>query len=69
VKLSVHPVARRFPDEFERVTKLLNELPDLGTPTGGDRRTYPLIGFPYSGWRPSNETSRRVIPAQAGIQF
>jgi len=41
-------VAGRFLAEFERVTKLLAEYPDLGTPTGADRRAYPLVGFPYA---------------------
>lgn len=41
-------VAVRFPDEFERVAKLLDENPGLGTPTGEQRRRFPLHGFPYS---------------------
>jgi len=41
-------LAGRFLEEFERVMKLLDEFPDLGTPTGEDRRTFPLTGFPYS---------------------
>lgn len=41
-------VARRFVAEFARVAQLLGELPDLGTPTDGGRRVYPLTGFPYS---------------------
>lgn len=41
-------VAGRFLAEFERVTKLLAEYPDLGTPTGADRRAYPPVGFPYA---------------------
>lgn len=54
-------VARRFLDEFERVTTLLNEFPDLGTPTGGDRRTYPLTGFPYSVIYRRADTELRVL--------
>ncbi len=41
-------VARRFLAEFERVAKLMEEYPDLGTPTGADRRSFPLVDFPYS---------------------
>ena len=41
-------LARRFLDEFERVIKLLEEFPDIGKPTGEDRRSFPLTGFPYS---------------------
>jgi plasmid stabilization system protein ParE len=41
-------LARRFLDEFERVIKLLEEFPDMGKPTGEDRRSIPLSGFPYS---------------------
>lgn len=41
-------VAERFIDEFERVTVLLEANPGLGTVTGGERRCFPLHGFPYS---------------------
>jgi plasmid stabilization system protein ParE len=41
-------VARRFLEEFQRITELLVEHPGLGTPTGRGRRTYPLQVFPYS---------------------
>ena len=41
-------LARRFLLEFERVIKLLEELPDIGKLTGEDRRSFPLTGFPYS---------------------
>ena len=41
-------VAGRFLQEFERVMSLLEEFPKFGTPTRGDRRSYPLNGFPYS---------------------
>lgn len=41
-------VARRFLAAFERVVQVLMDYPDLGTPTGEDRRAYPLAGFPYS---------------------
>jgi plasmid stabilization system protein ParE len=41
-------LARRFLDEFERIIKILEEFPDIGKPTGEDRRSFPLTGFPYS---------------------
>lgn len=41
-------LARRFLEEFERVIKLLEEFPDMGKPTGDDRRLFSLSGFPYS---------------------
>jgi plasmid stabilization system protein ParE len=41
-------VAARFLDEFERVTELLAANEALGTPTGDDRRWFPIYGFPYS---------------------
>lgn len=41
-------VARRFLSEFERIVNLLEEHPGLGTPTGDDRRSFPLVDFPYS---------------------
>lgn len=39
-------VAGRFLKEFERVMKILEEFPDLGTSTNDERRAYPLSGFP-----------------------
>ena len=39
-------VAQRFLEEFERVSALLVANPGLGIPTGGDRRWFPLHGFP-----------------------
>jgi plasmid stabilization system protein ParE len=41
-------VAGQFLDEFECVAALLVANPGLGIPTGGDRRWFPLHGFPYS---------------------
>lgn len=41
-------VAVRFLDEFERVARLLAANPELGTLTSGERRWFPLHGFPYS---------------------
>ena len=34
-------VAGRFLNEFERVVRILEEFPDIGTPTNEGRRTYP----------------------------
>jgi plasmid stabilization system protein ParE len=54
-------VAARFLDEFERVADLLVNSPGLGTPTGEDRRSFPLHGFPYSViYRPS-DTGVRIL--------
>lgn len=41
-------VARRFLNEFERTTRLIEEFPDIGTPTEDGRRWIPLTGFPYA---------------------
>ena len=54
-------VAERFLEEFERVTKLLVEHPNLGTPTTRGRRTLPLKVFPYSVVYRNLETSIRIL--------
>ncbi|MEO6277017.1 type II toxin-antitoxin system RelE/ParE family toxin [Roseateles sp.] len=41
-------VAQRFLEEFERIARLIEHQPGLGTPTGDGRRSYPLHDFPYS---------------------
>lgn len=41
-------VAARFVNEFERIAALLVADSGLGTPIDGDRRWFPLHGFPYS---------------------
>lgn len=41
-------LAMRFLKEFERVVALLQDHPDIGTPTSGERRVFPLAVFPYS---------------------
>ncbi len=41
-------VALRFVAEFERVARLLQTEPGIGTPTSDGRQTFPLVGFPYS---------------------
>ena len=54
-------VARRFLNEFERVATLLERLPDIGTPLSRDRRTFPLLDFPYSVIYSSDESGLRVL--------
>lgn len=41
-------LARRVLDEFERVTRLLERYPGLGTPMGKGRHAHCLTDFPYS---------------------
>ena len=41
-------LARRFLNEFERVAKLIEQHPGIGTPTADGRRVHPLTDFPYS---------------------
>ena len=41
-------LARRFLAEFERVVKLLERHPGLGTPAADGRQVHPLADFPYS---------------------
>lgn len=41
-------VAARFLNELDRVIKLLLANPGFGTPIVGQRRSFPLKGFPYS---------------------
>ncbi len=54
-------VAKRFLDEFERVTKLLLEFPNLGTPTTRGRRSFPLKVFPYLVVYRNLESSIRIL--------
>ena len=41
-------LANAFLAEFERVAKLLVQLPELGTPTASGLRIHPFRRFPYS---------------------
>ena len=41
-------VAGRFLKEFGRIARLLEANPGLGTPTRDGRRSFPLVGYPYS---------------------
>jgi plasmid stabilization system protein ParE len=54
-------VARRFVSEFERVTRLLEENPRLGTPGDHGRRSFPLAVFPYTIIYRPTESGIRVL--------
>jgi plasmid stabilization system protein ParE len=54
-------IARRFLNEFERVAHLLEKLPELGTPTKGARRSFPLVNFPYSIIYRTEERGIRIL--------
>ena len=55
-------LARRFLAEFERVAKLLERHPGLGTPTADGRRVHPLTDFPYSIiYRPEDSGLRILV--------
>lgn len=42
------PVAQAFLSEFQRVARLVAQVPGLGTPISKGRKTFPLRIFPYS---------------------
>lgn len=55
-------LARRFLAEFERVAKLLEQHPGLGTPTADGRKIHPLTDFPYSIiYRPEDSGLRILV--------
>jgi plasmid stabilization system protein ParE len=54
-------VAARFLGEFERVAILLEANPGLGPVTGGERRSFPLHGFPCSIIYRSVSTGIRIL--------
>ena len=55
-------VAARFLDEFQRIAELLVKHPDIGTLTEGERRAFPLTGFPFSViYRPLNPGIRILV--------
>ena len=54
-------LAARFLDEFERITGLLVEHPEIGTPTTDQRRWFPLTGFPYSVIYRPTEPGLRIL--------
>ncbi|MFT7721846.1 MAG: type II toxin-antitoxin system RelE/ParE family toxin [Roseateles sp.] len=54
-------IAQRFLDEFERVARLIDHQPELGTPASDGRRTYPLHDFPYSVIYASGPSGLRIL--------
>ena len=54
-------VAERFLAEFERISVLLEANPELGVLTGGERRCFPLHGFPYSIIYRPVDTGLRIL--------
>ena len=54
-------VAGRFLEEFERVARLLEAHPGLGTPTSNGRQSFPLAHFPYSTIYRETETGIRIL--------
>ena len=55
-------VALRFLNEFERVADLLDAHPGFGTPTSGDRRSFPLRVYPYSViYKPGTDGIRILV--------
>jgi len=54
-------VARRLLNEFERVAKLLEEFPGIGTPTADGRQSFPLVDFPYSVIYRAEEAGIRIL--------
>ena len=54
-------VALRFLAEFEHVAALLDGNPGLGTPSSGDRRTYPFRKYPYSVIYKPDDTGIRIL--------
>jgi plasmid stabilization system protein ParE len=61
VKQAGRFVAQRFLDEFERVVRLLEETPGLGTPVQRGRRVFPMRYFPYSIVYRSLDAHIRII--------
>ena len=54
-------VAGRFIREFDRVARLLEVNPGLGTPTSEGRRVYALAVFPYSMIYRETEAGIRIL--------
>ncbi len=55
-------VARRFLAEFERVARVLEGTPQLGTPSDSGRRSFPLAVFPYTIiYRPTDAGIRVLV--------
>jgi plasmid stabilization system protein ParE len=54
-------VAKRFLAEFERVARLLEDNPRLGTPGDSGRRSFPLAVFPYTIIYRQTEAGIRIL--------
>ena len=54
-------VARRFIVEFERVSTLIARNPGLGSPSAGNRRWFPMQGFPYGVIYRSEDSAVRIL--------
>jgi len=55
-------LARRMLDEFERVMNIIQAHPEIGTPSGTDRRVFPLSSLPYSVlYRPEGNSVRVLV--------
>jgi plasmid stabilization system protein ParE len=54
-------VAKRLLSEFERVARLLEDNPRLGTPGDSGRRGFPLAVFPYTIIYRQTETGIRIL--------
>ncbi|HEY0954815.1 MAG TPA: type II toxin-antitoxin system RelE/ParE family toxin [Roseateles sp.] len=54
-------IADRFLDEFERIVRLIEHQPELGTPLGDGQRSYPLHDFPYSVIYTSQNGQLRIL--------
>jgi plasmid stabilization system protein ParE len=54
-------LARRFLGEFERLARLLERYPGLGTPTNDGRRAHPLTDFPYSVIYKAGDDGIRIL--------
>jgi len=54
-------VAHRLLNEFERVAKLLEQFPGIGTPTADGRQSFPLVDFPYSVIYREEEAGIRIL--------
>jgi len=67
-------VAARFLDEFDRVVRLLEQYPGIGSASADGRMSFPLVGFPYTVIYRSLKEEVRVLvvrhqrrdPAQGG---
>lgn len=54
-------LARRFLTEFERVARLLEQHPHIGTPTADGRRVHSLTDFPYAVIYRQDDAGLRIL--------